>query len=328
MTALVWDYDYIKYSVGSVSEKRTILVTNELLGLEKEFKTRTEFYGHHAKKAGGWLAEYNKGREFPYDASEFTIVDVQTPEPLENCLNMVNTHIQGVINKTQATSYYGYIGKGDSWRVGASTILKYKGERASALKPIHLENIESYLVKYHAAEFVHELEADDVVVMDCTENQELVLVGVDKDYLGCTLNLFNPDKMQEPISISGFGELHIRPDGKVEGTGRMFLYHQVMSGDASDGYYANSASGIKWGDKSSYNLLSKCTDDKSALQAMVEGYKVLYPKPKEITGWRGDKIMVDAMYVMQENFTMAHMLRHKTDFINVPKLLDKLGVSF
>lgn len=327
MTSLVWDYDYIKYSVGSVSEKRTINVTNATLGVEQTFKTRTEFFGHHAKKAGGWLAEFNKGREFSYDAEEFTILDIQTADPLENCLNMVNTHIQGVINKTQATSYYGYIGKGDSWRVEASTILRYKGARANALKPLHLANIEEYLVKHHGAQFVTHYEADDIVVMDCTKDPELVLVGVDKDYNSCSLNLFNPDKMQEPIKISGLGSLYL-DDKKVRGTGRMFLYHQVLSGDASDGYYANSASEIKWADKSSYSLLSKCSDDKLALQAVVEGYKKLYPAPKEIMGWRGDKITVDFMYVMQENFTMAHMLRHKNDFINVPELLDKLGVSY
>lgn len=328
MAEVVWDYDYIKYTIGSVSEKRTIIATHKQTGTSKEFKTRTEFYGHHAKKAGGWLAEYNKGRETPFLAGEFLIDDLQTPEPVEFALNMVKSHIKGVLDKLDMSSYYGYIGKGDSWRVEASTILKYKGSRSKALRPIHLESIEDYLKKFHNAEEIRVLECDDKVVMDCTEDPNLTLVGVDKDYRGCTLNLFNPDKMGEPEKISGFGKLYIGSDKKVRGEGRLFLYHQVLSSDDSDEYAANSASDVKWGEKSSYAVLSKCSDDKQALQGMVDSYKILYPTPKKIIGWRGNEIEVDASYVMQENFTMAHMLRKEGDFLDVNSLLTRLNINF
>ena len=152
-------------------------------------------------------------------------------------------------------------------------------------------------------------------------------MAVDKDYRGCELRLFNPDKADRPETIKGFGKLYIGSDKQVRGEGRVFLYHQVLSGDSSDEYFANSASNVKWGDKSSYALLSKCSNDKQALEALVEGYKILYPTPTEITGWRGDKFDIDFMYVMQENFTMAHMLRNPTDFIDVKQLLTKLKVE-
>lgn len=328
MTDVVWDYDYIKYSVGSIAEKRSIVVTHKQTGNQKEFDTRTEFYGHYKKKEGGWLAEQNKGRETPWLAEDFLIEDKQVALPVEYALNSVKVHIEGVLKKLNPDNYYGYIGKGDSWRVGASTILKYKGDREGAIRPIHLEAIEDYLKKHHAAEEIHDLEADDQVVIDCTANPDLVLVGIDKDYRGCQVTLFNPDKMGEPEKISGFGKLYIGSDKKVRGEGRIFLYHQILSGDSSDGYYANSASDIKWADKSSYAVLSKCSDDKQALQGMVEAYKKLYPEPKVITGWRGNQFSINWLYVLQENFTMAHMLRYKGDHVNVEKLLTKLGVEY
>lgn len=328
MTDVVWDYDYIKYSVGSVAEKRSIVVTHKQSGNRMEFKTRTEFYGHYSKKAGGWLALQNEKRSTPWLVEDFTIEDKQVAEPVEYALNAVKTHVENVLHKLKVDNYYGYIGKGDSWRVGASTILKYKGDRANALRPIHLEAIEEYLKKFHAAEEVRDLEADDVCVIDCTANPELVLVAVDKDYRGCTLNLFNPDKMGEPEAIKGFGKLYIGSDKKVRGEGRIFKLHQVLSGDSSDGYFANSASDIKWGDKSSYAILSKCSDDRQAMQGMVEAYKKLYPSKKKVTGWRGDEIEIDWMYVMQENFTMAHMLRTPTDKVVVKDVLDKLKVEY
>lgn len=259
---------------------------------------------------------------------DFIIEDKQVAKPVEYALNSVKTHIESVLSKLDAKSYYGYIGKGDSWRVEASTILKYKGSRENALKPIHLEAIEEYLKKFHAAEEIRGIEADDKCVVDCTENPELVLVGVDKDYRGCNVTLFNPDKMGSPEKISGFGKLYIGSDKEVRGEGRIFMYHQVLSGDSSDCYFANSASDIKWADKSSFAVLNKCSDDKQALQAIVDAYKLLYPEPKKIIGWRGNDIDIDWLYVLQENFTMAHMLRREGDYINVKALLDKLKINY
>jgi len=328
MTNLVWDFDYIKYSVGSIAETRSIVVTHKQSGNQKEFKTRTDFYGHYKKKEGGWLAEQNKSRTTPWTAEDFTIEDKQVAQPVEYALNAVKSHIDSVVYKTGAKQYYGYIGKGDSWRVDASTILKYKGSRTNAMRPIHLEAIEEYLKKFHAAEEIRVLEADDKVVMDCTADPSLVLVGVDKDYRGCALTLFNPDKMGEPEKISGFGKLYIGSDKKVRGEGRIFLAHQILSGDSSDDYCANSACDTRWGDKNSYAILSKCSDDKQAWQGIVEAYKSLYPEKKEIIGWRGDKIEVDWLYCLQENATMAHMLRWEGDSINVKSVLDKLKVAY
>lgn len=329
MTAdIVWDFDYLKYTIGSISEDRSIKVVHRKSGNEYEFKTRTEFYGHWKKKEGGWLAEQNAHRLTPFAVDEYDITDVQTPKPEKFALRAVNQHIENVTDTLGSTDYYGYIGKGDSWRVEASTILKYKGQRADNLRPIHLEAIENHLVKKHAAQIVRGLEADDQVVIDCTKNPKLCLVGVDKDYRGCALTLFNPDKMGKPEKIGGFGKLYIGSDKKVHGEGRIWLYHQVLAGDDSDNYCANSASNKKWGEKSSYALLSKCSNDKQAFEALIDGYKTLYPQKKTIKGWRGDDIVIDWLYVMRENFTMAHMLRHENDFFNVEKVMDKLGIKY
>ena|ERR1700741_1099742 len=141
MADIVWDYDYIKYTIGSIAEKRTILVTHKESGNQKEFKTRTEFYGHYKAKAGGWLAEQNAKRLTPWLVDDFTIEDVQTPEPVKFATRAVDQHIENVCDRVGSNDYYGYIGKGDSWRVEKSTILKYKGSRAAMLRPIHLEAI-------------------------------------------------------------------------------------------------------------------------------------------------------------------------------------------
>lgn len=328
MADIVWDLDYIKYAIGSIAEKRSIVVTHKQTGNQKEFDTRTEFYGHWKNKSGGWLAEQNLNRLTPWTPEDFDIEDKQVAGPEKLALRAVNTHIDGICERIGSTDYYGYIGKGDSWRVEASTIMKYKGQRQDALRPIHLEAIEHHLIKKHNAEIIREIEADDKVVMDCFKDKKLILVGVDKDYLGTEVNLFNPDKMIKPQKIRGFGKLSLGSDKKVHGHGRLWLYHQVMSGDQADNYCANSASNVRWGEKMSYALLHKCTTDKEAFEALMEGYKLLYPTRTEITGWRGDKFDIDWLYVMQENFTMAHMLRFDGDKFVVKDVLDKLKVNY
>ena len=322
----VWDYDFIKYTVGAACEKRNISVKHNTTGNTKTFKTRTDFWGHHLKKEGGWLAEQNVGKDTPWLVSDFTISDVQEPEPVSFALSTVKNYISRVNDQIGAESYYGYIGKGDSWRVERSTILKYKGNRTDTLRPLLLDEIEEYILKHHAGEVVRGLEADDQCVIDCTSDQSLCLIGVDKDYQGTTLKLFNPDKMVVPLVIKGLGSLYLDAKGKVRGQGRKFFYFQVLSSDKSDNYAANSATTKKWGERSAYKLLVDCKTDAECWGALLGGYRTLYETPTTIVGWRGDKLTVDALYMLQENVDMAHMLRNDGDFINVRELLTKLGI--
>lgn len=327
MTTIAFDYDAVKYQIASVSEKKSIIVTHKQSGDEQEFDNRTQFYGDWRKKEGGWLAEKNATRTSPFLVEEFDIVDRQVAGPIDHCLRTVKNHIKNVCEKVGATSYYGYVGRGDSWRVEASTILKYKGTRAGTAKPLLLEEVEEYLFKHHGGIEQRGLESDDVLVMDCTANPEIILIGYEKDYQGCEVTLFNPDMMEKPHTIKGLGELFIDEKGKVRGYGRKFFYWQVMGLDGIDNYSANSATTKKWGEKSAYKLLQPCKTDKECWQALVDGYKNLYPEPSVFVGWRGDNIDVTWNYMLKENVLMAHLLRWENDYLNVDEILDRLGVN-
>lgn len=330
MTDLVIDFDYQKYTIAAACEKRSIVVTHTATNKKKEFKTRTEFYGHYKAKAGGWLADLNLERAMdnkkPFLVEDFIIEDKQVAEPLEFALSSVKNHNKNIIEALDANSYYGYLGKGDSWRVEASTLVKYKGSRSESIKPIHLEEIEKYLITTHNAKIVRGLEADDWCVIDCTKNPSLTLCGIDKDYRGCDLKFYTHGGMEKPLEISGFGELYIQ-NKTVKGHGYLFWLHQVLSGDDSDEYWANSASDKKWGEKSSYKLLADCKNEKEAWQAVIKGYKILYPEPKMFTGWRGDTFEIDARYVLNENCIMSRMMTSEDYKFNLDEELYKFGVK-
>ena len=338
MTTLLFDYDPILYAAGSVGEKRTIKVVHRDSGDEYEFNNKTAFFGHWKAKSGGWLAEYNKGKDSPRLPEEFDITDIQTPEPIENCLQIVKTMIKSTCEAVGVSSYYGYSGRGKVFREDVSTILKYKGTRAKLLRPLHLEALKEYLVKHHACEIVEKIEADDACAIDCynawqtwnktkSDEDKLVLALQDKDYYQCAGHLYNTNTGAPICSYDGFGWLNLNEKGDVKGRGRQWLYQQILSNDQSDNYAANSASEMKWGEKAAYKLLKDCKNDRESFEALVKGYKTLYPSSKKIVGWRGDDIEVDFMYVLNENFNLAKMLRSRDEpLTDVREVCKRLGV--
>lgn len=337
---LLLDYDPLLYQAAAIGEERSIHVVHNNSGDEYDFKTRTEFYGHYKAKAGGWLAEFNKGKENPRLPEEFTIVDVQTPKDVGVAINKIKMDILGIKEATGCSTHYGYSGKGEVFRHNIATILEYKGNRKNSLRPIHLDELKEYLVKHQACEIVTGVEADDMCSIDSfnayqkwkkskSDKDKLILAGVDKDYLQCASHFYNTNIGASPCSYDGFGWLSLDAKGDVKGRGRLWLYYQCMAEDSSDNYAANSASAMKWGEKSAYKLLKDAKNDKEAFQALVSGYKTLYPAPKGIVGWRGDTLNIDWLYVLQENFNLAKMLRSLDEKpTEVKEILDKLGVEY
>lgn len=329
----VLDLDAVKYSVASVGESRTINVIHKSSGREKEFNNRTEFWGR-GKKVGGWLGEQNevrleKGLE-PFSPDDFEIQDKQTvTEPLQNVLHSAKLTVESALTSLGTKKYQAFLGKGESFRVEKSTLLKYKSGREKDLRPLLLDDVTEYLAKKFNAEIVTGIECDDRVTMETYKQPNKVIVGVDKDFYGCGGNFFNMNKPEEGIiKTDVFGTLYRDNKKKIRGCGRMFKLFQACSQDDSDTYKANCMSDVKWGEVSAFNALCNATNDKELFQSAAEVFKKLYPEPKIITGWRGNEIEIDWLYVFQEMMNMCHMLRFEGDEVNVKDVLDKLGVDY
>lgn len=324
----VFDMDYIKYAVASAGETRSIKAYHPIDGTEWKAKSRTELWGHYLKKDKGLLAEHNKTNGTNYTADELVVIDIQEPEPIANVKHSAKSMFESVLYQLKTNKYKGFIGKGESWRVGRSTILEYKGNRKDVLKPLLLDEISDYLTRKYNCEVVEGLECDDRVVMESFNKPDHCVIGIDKDYAGSPVNWFNPNKPEYAVvNCNKLGELFLDDKGKVRGFGRMFLYHQILSGDSSDNYAANSASKLDWGEKSSYKLLKDCKTDKAAFEALKKGYQLIYPEPVQIKGWRGVMLEVDWKYVFDENWTMAKMLRWEGDVTVGTTVMQKLGVN-
>lgn len=334
---LCFDFDFLLYQAACVTEKSQIKVLNKITSEEFIFKSRTEMYGHWKNKNGGWLAETNKGRVSPYTVDDFLIEDFKDTEPIENAIHVLNSSIKKICSQLDTNKYYGYTGRGDTFRTHLATLQEYKGNRKDLVKPTHLEELKDYIERKHNAVIVKDFEADDYCSMDAwycfnkyskTGNlsDKLINVAVDKDSKGVTSFLFNPNKMFEPQEIKGLGSLYCLEE--VEGYGRSWLYYQIAAGDTSDNYNPACFSDIKAGPVTAYNAIKDCNTDKEYWQALVKYYKKLYPEKKTVTNFKGDSFEIDWLYVLQEITLLAHMKRWEEDRLVVKDILDRLEVHY
>ena len=322
----IFDYDLIAYRSASAGETRTIKAYHPITGDEWSCKTRTELYGHWQKKDKGLLAEHNKLNGTDYKADELVITDIQTPEKIANVLHTTKSMVESVLYALKTNKFNGYLGKGDSWRVERSTLLKYKGNRDDTLRPLLLGEVRDYIVKKYGAEVVEGLESDDWVTIDAYRDKSKVVVSSDKDSRGTECLVYNPFGGDGIQDCSGFGGLYLNSKGEVKGHGRQWLYQQLCSLDAADNYKANCFSDVAWGEKSTYKALKDCKTDKEAFTAVRDIFMTLYPEPKTVVGWRGDEILIDWKYVVNEMFDMCRMKRTLTDEIVCTDVMKRLEV--
>lgn len=328
LTSII-DLDYVKYASASVGETRSIVVVHKASGREKEFNTRTEFYGRDKAKSGGWLGELNAKRDSPFSVDEFEIIDKQVAEPIDHVLQIAKTQVEGDLKRLGTNKYKAFLGKGDSFRVELSTLKKYKDNRKEMLRPLHMDAVTDYLERKFKAEIVTDIEADDRCVIEAYNNPTAVVQGLDKDYYGQPVKFFNVNRPDEGVQdCNQFGKLWLDDKGDVRGIGRMHLYWQVASNDTSDNYAANCFSDIKWAGKSAYKSLVEAKDDKDAWQKLKGIFQYLYPEEKTVLGWRNDPINITWDYVLNEMFMMARMLRFEGEQLNAYDVMDKMGITY
>jgi hypothetical protein len=356
---LCFDIDFLVFEAVSVAQEVFITATHTPTGQEIEFENKTALWGDWRKKNGGWIGLQNEmaGEDY-YKAEDFVVVDGVRPRPFrikvldedgeettsflspfDGAKKILDDKIKLICKTLGTDDYFGYTGTGEVFRHELATLLPYKGNRADLITPLLLKQMKEYVVEHHNIELVTGIEADDACnianvfdykrwkMMDKDDKYKTIQVAVDKDTKGGEGFHFNPNKDTEVREISGFGSLWLTAKGDVDGCGRIWLYWQIAHGDSTDNYVANCFSSVKYAGKGAYNDLKDCKNDKEAFEALVRIFKKLYPEKKTVEGCKGP-VEIDHMYVMQEMATMAMMLRHHGDKIDVRAVCDKLGVVY
>lgn len=341
---LVFDADSIAYEAACVNEEKSIKTQHIEKGVIESWSNRTEFRA------------YLKSTTHTEDM--YTITDVQEPKHLSYGKSLIRDMIKGMQTRLGITKHEIYIGGEDNFRdliplpmthiatvgtwAGKSKLGgAYKENREDTIRPVQLKELRAFVVGELGGIVVNGQEVDDKQAMRSYEGhltkKKIITVTKDKDALGQSGWLYNPAKMTKPVYIHGFGELHKEgTKGKdVKGTGRLWLYYQVLYGDSVDNYHgcdlwkiAQDKAGkcVTFGEVAAYNILKDCKNDKEALTALYNQFKTWYPDRvvyMDHTGLMQDK---DAVEIIQMYFDCAHMRRWENDRIDVAELLTKLGV--
>lgn len=297
-TVVAIDGDLLAFRCAAAAEKRSIEVLYKASGNIKEFKTRTEFYGRDKKHSGGWLAELNQKQNekggMTFSEDDFVITDKRVADDVSNALHSIKQQIKMIMNLAGASEYEVYLSGDTNFRDRLPLPKKYKGKRDDVERPVLLEQCRQYLKDHHKAIVAVDEEADDMLsyramLSKQSKTEKVIVASIDKDQKQCfgTWLLDWTQEEAKPELLPEFGKLWLNDKGDVKFNGRLGMYHQMLYGDPTDGYKPTDLCDVKFGEKSSYDLLKDCEDDYDALQKVHDKYKEWYPDPVTYTAWDG-----------------------------------------
>lgn len=306
--ALLIDADLICYRCAAAAEERSINVMHIKSGKQKIFKTRTQF------------KEFLTEKDFEYKEQDYLIDDIQTAEHISHALNTVKRIYKKLREFTGASVVESYIGGGENFRHKLELPSPYKNNRKDLLKPIHLEEVRDYVVKYLGTEdhSGRSYEVDDLVSIRAyfylKNGYKPIIASVDKDSYqaqGCSvLNWTEED--WNIVDIPSVGELYKGKSG-YKGTGLKFLAFQVLFGDRSDTYVPYELSKVKYGATQAYKALKDCNTEKDIIEVLVKEYKKLYPEVVEYVDCHGNQQSKDWLDLLRMYWKAAYMQRYEND---------------
>lgn len=306
------DMDMVCFRVAAAAEERSILAIHKTSGNELEMDNRTALKEFLSATGG--------------DYNEYEIKDVQKAEMSSTALASVKNTANAMKRAAGAKKAELYIGGKDNFRDQLLLPKQYKANRADALRPLLLAEAREYAIKHLGAIVIDGMEADDMLAVRAWDGakskKRIIAVTNDKDQMGCTGWMFNPDKMEKPFFIAGLGKLYKDAKGKIRGFGRKWLYYQMIFGDPVDHYKPCELSGNKFGEVGAFNLLNKCTTDAECLQAVWDLYASWHPEGAKYTAWNGTEMNLSTLEYIQLYFDVARMRRWEGDQVQIEEIFD------
>lgn len=354
---VVLDLDQTCFVAAAGAEKRTIKATHIRSGKSEIFKNRTEFYGAGKKAIGGWLKDSNTNREMaaikagkkfrPLGREDFLIEDIQTPEPVENCLHLLKIKINAILEHMQSENGVGVLGGDGNFRLVLPTPEIYKGNREDTLRPLLLKETRNYVQKKYGAIVIDGIEADDYLTMQQWEGWchyqrtgkfNKVVASFDKDQVQCPGLIFNTmretDKGREagwkhpqPMLIDdSMGEVWMEK-GKVKGWGKRFFGYQMLFGDTSDNVKPYQNFDIKFGEGAAFKVISPCETEQDMWAAIIDTYKGWFPEGVEFKDHMGGDRKFTAGQWASVIFQLVYMKRWDGDNTTLASKLREVGLA-
>ena len=249
LTTVLIDGDILVYSCGFASDGRYYQVGGEIFNYKKE------------------ATLYCVNNSIPLTKIEFIV----SPEPIEYCLHGVKQSINSILDATDAEDYIIYLSGKDNFRYKIAVTAPYKGNRDVTHRPTYYKEIKEYLVKYHRAEVVDGIEADDA--MGFNQTPTTIIASLDKDLDMIEGWHYNWRKNKK---------YYVGKDTAIK-----TFYLQLLTGDPTDNII-----GLKGiGPKKAAKALSDCQDEEEMFNVVLCMYDGDYDRVIE---------NADLLWIMQE----------------------------
>lgn len=173
----------------------------------------------------------------------------------------------------------------------------YKGNRKD-IKPFHYAYIKAYLQAQWGAIVVDGMEADDALCIYQTKmlrERNTIICSRDKDLKQCPGFHYTWECGRQgswgPAWVEPLGSLELRGPKKLTGTGSLFFYSQLLTGDSTDTYDGLPGCGPIGAEA----ILRGAESEREMYERVVEAYR----------GRFGD----DAVEAVKEQAHLAYMIR-------------------
>lgn len=340
---MVIDADTPLFKAAKSVQRDYIIARNKKLGITKEFDNKTQLWGHHSKKEGGWLAEYNETaveKSLPDDwgVEDCATLAEEITDHLEVAFMSFNQFVGKMKKSGIAEDYLLCLGGEGNFRYDAAQFQPYKGERKD--KPLIFQELKDKVVMQYGKRVVlaNDCEADDILSHYGWKNYlnyrktgewEYLLAYLDKDL-----------KMVVSPNVNYDDPLLKVEYNTPEECARCFCV-QLLAGDqATDNirglpnfteeiqqkYELGKTRGI--GVATAQRMLRTAESPKEMYARVVEAYKSYYGEATVHTfvNFRGDELNWTWLDFLQDNAILLWMQRTEGERISIEYTLRRMGV--
>lgn len=319
-TILIIDGDVLAFRAAAAAMTTRIKVTHKKSGKSKTYKNITAFKKFLELKG----IKYNK---------EHYEVETQTRSaPKAVPCKVIDQQVANMQEYVFASKVVMFVSGDNNFRDNLALPEQYKSNRVDAVRPPTLDDCKQHLVTNHKGTRSHGMETDDMVIIAARYYQKKgydVVIGTnDKDafaYNGIGIYVFT-EKESDIIYIENPGELHFDKSGKVKGTGFKWLCFQLIQGDATDNFKPCQIAGVRFGEKSAYDILVDLETEQECFDAVCRQYKEWYPDVHSYEDWKGDSWMVRWKDVLQLYWYCAKMKETMKDDLNIDTFIESKGL--
>lgn len=208
-----------------------------------------------------WLGQFDKAvdlKEFCAGKEGIDHVWFIVPQPLNNAIHNFKTALDAIVRDSGADEYTIYLSSDVCFRDSISTTRKYKGNRDHTQRPVHYHGLKEYVIKTYGPVVVPLMEADDLMGIEQSQNQDTIICTLDKDL--------------DQIPGLHYNWVKAVTYYVTEDAAQRNFWVQVVAGDATDNIQGVAGVGVKTAE----NLLWDCSTDWQFWSLVKVAYKEAY----------------------------------------------------